>query len=82
MVSTLNNKFVIEVSCGHGDAHTLIRLADGSMMSFGDTDHGKLGRTTDPQDRPKEVQGLTGKEVIRIAAGNQVSLLSCLCYSI
>ena len=35
----LTGKFVLEVSCGHGDAHTLIRLADGIAMSFSDTDH-------------------------------------------
>ncbi len=41
----LDGKFVVEVACGHGDAHTLIRLGNGKAMSFGDTDHGKLGRS-------------------------------------
>jgi E3 ubiquitin-protein ligase HERC2 len=44
-VSSISSKIIVEVSCGHGDAHTLLRTSDGAVYSFGDTDHGKLGRS-------------------------------------
>ena len=44
LVTGLGGKVVVQASCGHGDAHTLVLCNDGKVFSFGDSDYGKLGR--------------------------------------
>ncbi len=44
IVEALREKRIIQIACGHGDGHTLALAGDGAVYSFGDADHGKLGR--------------------------------------
>lgn len=66
----------VQVACGLGDAHTLVLTREGVVYSFGDEEHGKLGRPTNlvPYDQPGKVTGLDGIKIARVCCGDQFSL--------
>ncbi len=63
-----------QVSCGA--SHTLAISDDGrTIWSFGAGDHGKLGHGEIARlYRPKVIEALQGISIVKVQAGNQVSL--------
>ena len=71
LVKALKGK-VKRVSCGLGDAHTLVVDITNRAYSFGDADYGKLGREGD-HDVPELMD--FSSSVLQAEAGNQCSFL-------
>lgn len=66
---------VVQVSCGSGDAHTLVLTRAGRVYSFGDADHGKLGRDrNDATDKPRMIKALEGHRIVKVCAGSSFSM--------
>jgi E3 ubiquitin-protein ligase HERC1 len=67
------------VTCGAH--HTLALSTDEKVVwSFGAGDHGKLGHgDTARHYRPKIVEGLQGLDILKVVAGNQVSMALTKC---
>ncbi|CAI5502201.1 unnamed protein product, partial [Closterium sp. Naga37s-1] len=72
----LDPQTVEKVSVGEGFA--VARLSHGMVYSWGDNQHGQLGRPAPPQDgTPALVQGLEHLEVLLVVAGSQQGLVLC-----
>ena len=76
MVTGLQGKQVAHVAAGHWQSHTFCVTTDGSVFTWGASDHGKLGLGDDDYDRlvPVLVRGeLQNKAVVQVATGDQHS---------
>ncbi|CAI5502202.1 unnamed protein product [Closterium sp. Naga37s-1] len=72
----LDRQTVEQVSAGEGFA--VARLSHGVVYSWGDNQHGQLGRPAPSQDgTPALVQGLEQLEVLLVVAGSQQGLVLC-----
>ncbi|CAI7864795.1 unnamed protein product [Closterium sp. NIES-53] len=72
----LDRQTVEQVSAGEGFA--VARLSHGVVYSWGDNQHGQLGRPAPPQDgTPAPVHGLEHLEVLLVVAGSQQGLVLC-----
>ncbi|CAI5965464.1 unnamed protein product [Closterium sp. NIES-65] len=72
----LDRQTVEQVSAGEGFA--VARLSHGVVYSWGDNQHGQLGRPAPSQDgTPAPVQGLEHLEVLLVVAGSQQGLVLC-----
>ncbi|KAK7864133.1 hypothetical protein R5R35_007650 [Gryllus longicercus] len=75
VVAGLKGHRVVDVACGSGDAQTLAVTDAGLVFSWGDGDYGKLGRGgSDGSKQPKQVDKLSGVDVVRVYCGAQFSL--------
>lgn len=62
------------VAIAAGASHSLVLMADGQVMAFGDNSHGQLGDgTTQGHQEPAPVKGIT--QATHIAAGSDHSLI-------
>ncbi|XP_006900082.1 PREDICTED: probable E3 ubiquitin-protein ligase HERC6 [Elephantulus edwardii] len=68
-VTTLTDKKIIQVSCGH--YHSLALSQDGEVFSWGKNSDGQLGlgKGFTSQSRPQRVQSLEGIPLMQVAAG-------------
>ncbi|XP_041350104.1 uncharacterized protein LOC121369224 isoform X2 [Gigantopelta aegis] len=68
LIETLASETCVSVDCGQ--YHTLVLTADSQLYSWGWGVHGQLGHS-DPEDRlvPTLIKTLSGKNIVRIAAG-------------
>lgn len=61
-----------------GGLHSLVLSKSGEVYSWGCNDDGALGRhvakNTDEEMRPAKVEGLEGHHIVRIAAGDSISI--------
>ncbi|CAI5507703.1 unnamed protein product [Closterium sp. Naga37s-1] len=72
----LDRQTVEQVSAGEGFA--VARLSHGVVYSWGDNQHGQLGRPAPSQDgTPAPVHGLEHLEVLLVVAGSQQGLVLC-----
>ncbi|GJP43264.1 hypothetical protein CLOM_g2747 [Closterium sp. NIES-68] len=72
----LEQQTVEQVSAGEGFA--VARMSHGVVYSWGDNQHGQLGRPAAAQDpTPAPVQGLAHLEVLLVVAGSQQGLVLC-----
>jgi alpha-tubulin suppressor-like RCC1 family protein len=70
--SFFDNKAVLMVACGF--AHTAIVTEDGSVYTFGNGEHGQLGRGDEEnQYVPRRVPaaGFNGEQIVMVAAGDK-----------
>lgn len=75
LVTALNGHMVVYVACGGGrDPQTLCVTASGIVFSWGDGNHGKLGRGgCDGSKTPKIVDKLLDINVAKVYCGQQFS---------
>ena len=66
-------KTALTVSCGFGDAHTLVVTGDNKVWSFGDRDYGKLGR--EGGKTPAIIQDVDAVKFVDAQCGNQFSVI-------
>jgi hypothetical protein len=68
LVESLVGKNVVQVCCGHD--HTLILLANGTVLGYGYGSNGRLGNGTEyDMNKPSVVTVLAGKIIKKIACG-------------
>jgi len=72
-VPNLFMRRVLQVECG--DFHSLVLIADGSVHAAGDNSHGQCGvEHRDECEQGFCIESLSGRRVVRVAAGAQHSL--------
>eukprot|EP00042_Codosiga_hollandica_P059364 m.913445 g.913445 ORF g.913445 m.913445 type:complete len:4429 (-) comp60130_c2_seq1:227-13513(-) len=77
LVEALANVKIVQVCCGTGDdGHTIALAEDGSVYTWGDGDHGKLGHdSTNRELAPRKIQHAFDQSPVKfVQGGNQCSL--------